>query len=442
MSKRKTHEEFIMEKELLGALRHIDVLSKYISNKTKMDFYCTIHDCKFSKYPSNFLRSYGCKFCGYVQLSISKTKSHEEYVDRVKQQNPHLTILGIYNGCSEKVRVRCTRDEYEWDAIANTLITETNVCPLCNTHVVVKGVNDLATTHNYLSEWVLNKDNMYTRSHGSAENIGLICPDCGYEFSRKINKVCGRGVSCPRCGDSRGTSFPEKILMNLFIALGARYKKDAKFIFSGDKKYDYYLEDDNVICEIHGSQHYDKSTFSRLKDARTFEEEQDNDRLKYDLICEYMDCRYIVIDARYSDVNFIKQNIIDSELSKVFDLSMIDWNEIFKRSLRSKVKDVAILYGKNKMLIDIGKELSISQPTVIKYLKNANEVGLCEYKPYKHTRRCICLTTNEVFSSIKEASKKFQVQYTNILSCCNGKINYAGKLNNECLTWAYYGECN
>lgn len=52
--------------------------------------------------------------------------------------------------------------------------------------------------------------------------------------------------------------------------------------------------------------------------------------------------------------------------------------------------------------------------------------------------RCIiCITTGEVFYTIKDGGIKYNVEKANINSCCKGRLNSAGKLNNTKLKWMY-----
>ena len=53
--------------------------------------------------------------------------------------------------------------------------------------------------------------------------------------------------------------------------------------------------------------------------------------------------------------------------------------------------------------------------------------------------KVICLTTNEIFDSIKQASKYYNICHTSIIKCCINKNTYGGKLSNgEKLVWMYY----
>ena len=70
--------------------------------------------------------------------------------------------------------------------------------------------------------------------------------------------------------------------------------------------------------------------------------QQENDKNKYELAINngIKPSNYIVIDCRYSDLDFIKNNIINSRFNKIFDLSNIDWLKIGQDSEKSIVKEV------------------------------------------------------------------------------------------------------
>lgn len=57
-----------------------------------------------------------------------------------------------------------------------------------------------------------------------------------------------------------------------------------------------------------------------------------------------------------------------------------------------------------------------------------------------HKKQVICLTTNKIFDSLKEASRYYNIKSSSdILYCCKGKLKYAGKLaDGTKLEWLYY----
>ena len=58
--------------------------------------------------------------------------------------------------------------------------------------------------------------------------------------------------------------------------------------------------------------------------------------------------------------------------------------------------------------------------------------------------RVILLNTNEIFSSITEGAKEYNINQGNISQCCNKKLKSAGKhpVTGEKLIWMFYSEYN
>lgn len=67
------------------------------------------------------------------------------------------------------------------------------------------------------------------------------------------------------------------------------------------------------------------------------------------------------------------------------------------------------------------------------------------YKPKNHMHKqainVVCVTTNEIFGSIREAANKYNLETTNISKVCKGKQNSTGKLpDGTKLKWQYYSD--
>ena len=54
-------------------------------------------------------------------------------------------------------------------------------------------------------------------------------------------------------------------------------------------------------------------------------------------------------------------------------------------------------------------------------------------------RRVKCITTGEIFGSIADAERKYNINQSNISACCRGKYKSAGKhpITNEKMIWEY-----
>ena len=72
--------------------------------------------------------------------------------------------------------------------------------------------------------------------------------------------------------------------------------------------------------------------------------------------------------------------ILNSELSKLFDLSNVNWEYIWEQSQKSKCIECWKLWNSGiHNVTEISRILNISRPTVITYLKRGTECGKCEY---------------------------------------------------------------
>lgn len=54
--------------------------------------------------------------------------------------------------------------------------------------------------------------------------------------------------------------------------------------------------------------------------------------------------------------------------------------------------------------------------------------------------KVVCLNTKEVFNSIVEAGKKYNIHESTIISSCKGKIQSAGKTDSKKIKWMYYDD--
>ena len=235
----------------------------------------------------------------------------------------------------------------------------------------------------------------YSKSY---QNVYWKCNECNYELPDKIkiSHVVQYGLSCPRCSD--GLSYPEKFMYNVLLQLNINFKKGKIFNWSkniihknkklcGNKIYDFWIEFKSCIIETHGGQHYKKSQWIGEK-SKNLQEQQENDKIKEKLAKDNNIKNYISIDCRKSDLEYIKNNILSSQLNKLFDLSNINWEEVHKKSCKSKVKEVCDLWdGGINNINRIIKIIHLSRSTIIDFLKRGNEIGWCKYIPQEEKNK-------------------------------------------------------
>lgn len=322
-------------------------------------------------------------------------------------------------------------------------------CPFCANRKVYIGVNDLATVRPDMIKYLYNKEDRFLH-YGSGKVILWMCPDCGEVFSRSISDMCKRGFSCPRCGD--GISYPNKFMFNILLQvkdldfLEREYRPEwCKYTYKNKEtfgRYDIYFgyKNKRYIIELDGGLGHGNRTI-----GQTIEETLDIDKIKDELAKKH-NIEVIRIDCDYAPndrFTFIKDKIINSELSDIIELDLIDFNKADLDSFESYVIQAGKCWNKGMTISEISKTLNIYSDTITKYLERCNKYGLCDYNKEESKNRgtaheIYCLTTGEIFDSITEASKKYNIQASCISKCCRGKQAYSGIYNEEKMIWMYY----
>lgn len=282
---------------------------------------------------------------------------------------------------------------------------------------VVKGKTDLWTTAPHIANLLLYPEHGFSLSLGCHKRDYFICPHCGEQVYCLVRNVAKYGLRCPVCSD--GISFPEKFVANLLKQLKINYIHDNPLEWSNNKRYDFYIEELSLIIETHGGQHYlEKKLFNNTHNYT----EKENDEYKKELAMQNGIKNYIELDCRYSDFQYIKTSVLNSELTKFFDLSLVDWNLISKDCLKTKVIEVCECYNNGINNIQRLSELfGLNRSTIIDYLKRCNEIGLCDYTPNPyHERAIICVDTGKVYKTLKYV-KLDGFNMSQVSECCNHK---------------------
>ena len=408
------------------------------------------------KYNNNYLNLHTGSFCkcNLGELLGKKTKKYKYDIgDIIETKTGKIEIL-------EQIRISCksktTQKGYKYkclidgniDEILEVNLNKRSGCNVCHGKKVLKGCNDLWSTHQHIAKLLKYLDRGYELTHGSEKSEIFICPDCKYEKEYIISSIIQSGFSCSECSD--GASYPNKFVRNFLNQLNeeyiSEYNPDWAFIkhrnpkINGSKRYDNYLTNWNEIWEVHGSQHYEEEFNVFIKKAKTFEEEKENDKIKKDLAIQN-NHKYIIIDSRKSEIKWIKNSLINLPEIKRYDLSLIDWLKCHEYACKSLVKTACDYWNNGiKDTTYIGNILKLSRNTIVKYLKQGVELGWCDYNPRQvlinngkmnggyNKRKIIQLTLDGEFikewNSIIEAKNKLKISA--ISQCCRGLYKTAG----------------
>lgn len=259
-------------------------------------------------------------------------------------------IWKVTQGSGKKVYWYCDECKDSYPQLTHYKVSSSG-CAICaGRYVTLK--NAIVTTNHTVAKMMLNSEDMYKYTKNSHKKVDWKCPHCGEIIENKqIKSISTQGLSCPNC--SKGYSYPERMMRNILKNMDVLFKTQKSFKWSKNRKYDFYFiyNNESVIVETHGGQHYNGG-FKTLG-GRSAEEEKVNDKYKYDLAIQngIKPENYIIIDCRKSEFEFIKNNILNSRLKEVFDLSEIDWREIDKVTSTSTSVEILKLF-KNDMSVD------------------------------------------------------------------------------------------
>lgn len=336
-------------------------------------------------------------------------------------------------------KVECLDCGYTYFISRGKLISRKDKCSLCSGRVVVKGINDLNTTRPDLVKYLKNKTDGELYSKGSNKKILCKCPKCGYDKYMSVSNLSHHGFYCNICSDH--ISYPNKCFINILKQIEVEFIPEYSPSWIGKKRYDFYLEKYNLIIEADGGQHLDKNDF-----MISFEEQNRIDRYK-DFMALKNGIKLIRIDCSQSDIDFIRNNIFQSELNDILDFSKVNWNKVEEFALSNLLLKACELKKENNLYTtsEIGGILSINQSTITRWLKIGNKLGLCKYNVKEESSRngkrkhhefdkpieIYDINNNFILEcdSIKNAMEISEeklgkyISRASISKCCNGHIN-------------------
>lgn len=388
--------------------------------------------------------------------------TNAEYDIKLAEINNSIIRVGDYINRTTKIQHKCLKCNHTWDVAPSDTLGKHTGCPVCRrgARIVKIGVNDLYTTAPEIIELLSNPDDGYKYSKNSGFKIDWKCPICGKILNRKIYDVTHFGLKCPNC--SRSISYPNRLMSNILEQINNQYDvlkqeySDSWCKYYLDNKwhkcyYDFYFKKDgrNILIEMDGGFHFENIylTESEFKQSQQVDIIKNNLALTNNFDIIRIDCNYGKNTC--NRLAYIKNNILESKLSEILDLTQVDFEVANEKSIVSDTYNIIKLYNLGHRISDISKELEIGRNFVLSCIKRATENGLCNYDFIKdnrevfmnnlhiNTRKVVLLNTREIFDSQNDAKKKYSLK-ANINRCCQLKSSYAGVYNGEKLVWVYY----
>lgn len=367
--------------------------------------------------------------CPYESHQVKITT--DDFNKKLQEINPSLTCMSEYINSGTDVDIYCSKCGFTFKRTPENLFSiNGGRCPICNKskiNYVIKGYNDIWTTNPNVASLLKDKNWGYTHTYNTHEKTEFICPRCGkilYKIPSIVYNDKGE-IVCNYCSD--GISYPEKFFIAVLNQLNINdyitQLNSSYYKWIGKYRYDFYLKSINCIVETHGGQHYEE-----FANQEYFNKQSDIDIKKKKLAISNGIKLYIELDCRHSNMEWIKNSILNSELTHYFDLKDIDWKECDRFALKSLMVDVCNCYKNTNMSVhQLSIKFDLSDMTVLRYLKNGNSIGLCRFdaecnKSYAHKeawknsdklkkqkRPVYCHELNLVVESVSEAQRKYHV---------------------------------
>lgn len=421
MPRAKTNEEYY--KEVTKINPNIDVTGIYTNGLSKMHCKCKICGYEWNSTARNLLKPKQCLGCHHVKRIFKYPDiTHNEFCNIVKEKYPSLKITGTYYKELQLISCTCADCNYHSRIRVQMLLEGTYKCPICKNgkENIDYGVNDIKTINPVLYECLKDKTVADKFTINSRSKVDFICPYCGKTIKNKtIDKVNRRGLRC-KCQD--GNSLGEKYFYQVIKSLDENVEVEKYINNNYSYRYDFYgcVNGKTWICEIQGKQHNTKSF--ETCGGRTLKEEIENDKIKKEYALSQSIDYYIQIDSKESGFNQLREAIINSKLSELYSFDNVDWIDCYRKSLMSDVITVTELWNQGKKVMEICAITGLDKGTVRKYLTKANEIGLCNYDHTTGNKiKVLCVDTNEVFASLREAENTYGIKRGYISSYLKGR---------------------
>ena len=342
------------------------------------------------------IRTYSILKCQLGELLNKRTHKFKIEIGQiVKDYKRYLVIIDkeyrvVKDTKYKYYKYHCNKCGNEDWLREGCILNQKQGCNACcpSPQKIVLGINTIWDKARWMCDLGVSEEDAKKHTPNCSKKIIVKCPYCGKKKRKTPNDIYSlHSIGCT-CGD--GTSYPEKILISLLEQVKINYTNEYKPNWSNRKRYDFYFElnKKKYIIEVNGSQHYCD------KFGSTLEEQQQNDQYKKELALSNGINYYIELDCRKSDLEWIKNNIINSELNNAFDLTKIDWIKCEEFALSNRIKEVCDYWRihneiNNEDLTtgDLGKEFNLQSQTIRDYLIKGAKLKWCNYNSKEQNKK-------------------------------------------------------
>lgn len=321
------------------------------------------------------------------------------------------------------------------------------------------GINTIWDKAYWMVDLGVSEEDAKKYTPCSGDKIEVVCPNCGNKKIIQIIKINkNHSISCT-CGD--GYSYPEKFIYSMLKQLDIKFITQYSPEYLENKRNDFYLINYNIVIEADGKLGHEGG-YTHSKSDKTLEECVEIDKWKEEQNLKH-GIKTIRINCFESNIEYIKNNILNSELNKIFNLNNINWNKCEEFALGNLVKEVCDYWrehreinGENVTTVSVGQIFGIASSTISSYLKKGTKIGWCEYDSKEEMRRNgRCKGGRErkavlqfsldgelvaEYLSISEVARQTGFTHSAISACCRGEYFRPGNNIYKGYRWMFLSD--
>lgn len=431
-----------VECDCCGEMRNV----RWLDYKKQIDNYNNTycHSCSIKLISAENMRKTKLnKGISFEQWCIDNNRN--DLLDRWDYDLNEYKPYEIGRSSDKKCWFKCPNDIHESELKSINFVTSKNTKICCNKcesfgQWLINNYGNDAINIYWSNKNIVDP---FTIGYGSKKKYWLKCIICNHEKLITPGTFIKNGIGCPKCSD--GISYPNKLMFNLLEQLIDNFETEYSPDWALGYKYDFYfkLDVNEYIVEMDGGFHTKDNGLS----GQSKEKSKEIDNIK-DELANKNNIEVIRINCEESDLNFIKNNIMHSILSIIFNLDSISWVECQKYALSSLVKITCDLWSNGmKNADEISKYLRIGKTSVYRYLNKGTVNKWCNYngdygkklRIMKQSIPVYCIELCTSFNSTREAERITNINHMTISKCCKGELKTAGKsISGTRLTWMYY----
>lgn len=180
-----------------------------LHSNMKLWWKCSVCGYEWQSTPGHRASGRNCPACAGHILIPGKNDLQTMFPNVAEEwnyeRNGTLTPSNIANKSNAKVWWKCLNHGHEWQATVSerTRAGRSTGCPYCSNKKVLKGFNDLATTHPKIAnQWDYSKNDFtpFEITRGSKKYAWWICEKCGYNWRSVIySRTRPNSLECPNC---------------------------------------------------------------------------------------------------------------------------------------------------------------------------------------------------------------------------------------------------